>query len=112
MNVAFGERVLAVPPTDRCDDLLHEFPVGHSGPSSSQRGTGSAASTAITGLYLFAALATVFVLGILLCLALILYLTVVVSSLMRQNLRLAQDVALLRHRLERLAAPPSQSSRA
>ena len=56
--------------------------------------------------------ALLFVLGILLCLGLILYLTVVVSSLMRQNLRLAQDVALLRHRLERLAAPPSQSSRA
>ena len=56
--------------------------------------------------------ALLFVLGILLCLALILYLTVVVSSLMRQNLRLAQDVALLRHRLEMLAAPPSQSSRA
>jgi len=56
--------------------------------------------------------ALLFVLGILLCLALILYLTVVVSSLMRQNLRLAQDVALLHHRLEMLAAAPSQSSRA
>jgi len=51
--------------------------------------------------------ALLFVLGILLCLALILYLTVVVSSLMRQNLRLAQDVALLRHRLEMLEAAPS-----
>ena len=56
--------------------------------------------------------ALLFVLGILLCFALILYLTVVVSSLMRQNLRLAQDVALLRHRLEMLAAARSQSSRA
>ena len=56
--------------------------------------------------------ALLFVLGILLCFALILYLTVVVSSLMRQNLRLAQDIALLRHRLEMLAAAPSQSSRA
>ena len=56
--------------------------------------------------------ALLFVLGILLCLGLILYLTVVVSSLMRQNLRLAQDVALVRHRLEMLAAAPSQSSRA
>ena len=56
--------------------------------------------------------ALLFVLGILLCLGLILYLTVVVSSLMRQNLRLAQDVALLRHRLEMLAAARSQSSRA
>jgi hypothetical protein len=54
--------------------------------------------------------ALLFVLGILLCFALILYLTVVVSSLMRQNLRLAQDVALLRHRLEMLAAARSQSS--
>jgi hypothetical protein len=48
--------------------------------------------------------ALLFVLGILLCLALILYLTVVVSTLMRQNLRLAQDLALLRHRLETLSA--------
>jgi len=50
--------------------------------------------------------ALLFMLGILLCLALILYLTVVVSTLMRQNLRLAQDLALLRHRLESLATPP------
>jgi hypothetical protein len=40
--------------------------------------------------------------GILICIGLVLYLTVVVSTLMRQSLRLAQDVALLRHRLEML----------
>jgi hypothetical protein len=38
--------------------------------------------------------------AILLCFALILYLTVVVSTLMRQNLRLAQELALLRERVE------------
>jgi len=42
-------------------------------------------------------------LGLLLCLALILYLTVVVSTLMRQNLRLAQEMALLRERIESTA---------
>jgi len=46
--------------------------------------------------------ALLFVFGILLCLVLILYLTVVVSTLMRQNLRLAQELALLRHRVETL----------
>jgi hypothetical protein len=49
-----------------------------------------------------------FAFGILLCLALILYLTVVVSSLMRQNLRLAQDLALLRHRLEAAGTAPTR----
>jgi hypothetical protein len=44
--------------------------------------------------------ALLFVFGILLCLALILYLTVVVSTLMRQNLTLAQELALLRARLD------------
>ena len=41
--------------------------------------------------------------------ALLLYLTVVVSTLMRQNLRLAQDLALLRMRVEsdRAPAPPT-----
>jgi hypothetical protein len=39
-------------------------------------------------------------LGLLFCLGLILYLTVVVSTLMRQNLRLAQEMALLRERVE------------
>jgi len=41
--------------------------------------------------------------------AMLLYLTVVVSTLMRQNLRLAQDLALLRMRVESDAAsaPPS-----
>jgi hypothetical protein len=36
----------------------------------------------------------------------ILYLTVVVSTLMRQNLRLAQDLALLRMRID--AARPQE----
>jgi hypothetical protein len=35
-----------------------------------------------------------------LCFALLLYLTVVVSGLMRQNLHLAQELALLRLKLE------------
>ena len=41
--------------------------------------------------------------------AMLLYLTVVVSTLMRQNLRLAQDLALLRMRFESTdpQAPPS-----
>jgi hypothetical protein len=38
--------------------------------------------------------------GLLLCFALLLYLTVVVSGLMRQNLRLAQELALLQLRFE------------
>jgi len=38
--------------------------------------------------------------GLLLCFALLLYLTVVVSGLMRQNLHLAQELALLRLKLE------------
>jgi len=49
--------------------------------------------------------ALLFVFGILGCLALILYLTVVVSTLMRQNLRLAQDLALLRHRMDAAERP-------
>lgn len=40
--------------------------------------------------------------GILLSISMILYLTVVISTLMQQNLRLAQDVALLRTQMERL----------
>ena len=39
-------------------------------------------------------------LALLLGFAMLLYLTVVVSTLMRQNLRLAQDLALLRMRVE------------
>jgi hypothetical protein len=39
-----------------------------------------------------------------LCLFMILYLTVVISTLMRQNLRLAQDVAVLRERVDWLDA--------
>jgi hypothetical protein len=56
--------------------------------------------------------ALLFVLGILLCLSLILYLTVVVSTLMRQNLHLAQDVALLEQRLETLAPRPQDGQTA
>ena len=44
--------------------------------------------------------------------AMLLYLTVVVSTLMRQNLRLAQDLALLRMRVESDAAPGSASAAA
>jgi hypothetical protein len=40
--------------------------------------------------------------GIALSIGLILYLTVVISSLMRQNQKLAQEIALLRERVERL----------
>ena len=49
-------------------------------------------------------------LGILLCVSMILYLTVVISGLMRRNLQLAQDVALLRHTVDALAAdrPPER----
>jgi hypothetical protein len=39
----------------------------------------------------------------------LLYLTVVVSTLMRQNLRLAQDLALLRMRVESNGPPVSPS---
>ena len=48
-------------------------------------------------------------LALLLGFAMLLYLTVVVSTLMRQNLRLAQDLALLRLRVESAGshAPPS-----
>jgi hypothetical protein len=42
--------------------------------------------------------------------AMLLYLTVVVSTLMRQNLRLAQDLALLRMRVESDAAPAPPSA--
>ena len=38
--------------------------------------------------------------GIVLCVSMILYLTVVLSSLMRQNIRLAQDIAMLQARVE------------
>jgi hypothetical protein len=41
--------------------------------------------------------------GLLLSFALILYLTIVVSTLLRQNLRLAQDVAHLAYRLESIS---------
>ncbi len=40
-------------------------------------------------------------LAISLCIAMILYLTVVISSLMQRNLRLAQEMALLRAQIER-----------
>jgi hypothetical protein len=43
--------------------------------------------------------------AIALCLGMILYLTVVISTLMRQNLRLAQDVAVLRERVDSLGEP-------
>ena len=52
--------------------------------------------------------ALLLMLGLLLCLALILYLTVVVSTLMRQNLRLAPDLALLRPRMDALAGRPAR----
>lgn len=43
-------------------------------------------------------------LAIAMCVAMILYLAVVVSTLMQRNLRLAQELALLRARLERQRA--------
>jgi hypothetical protein len=43
--------------------------------------------------------------------ALLLYLTVVVSSLLRKNLQLAQDVALLKSRLEELARSSASTNR-
>jgi hypothetical protein len=46
-----------------------------------------------------------------LCLGMILYLTVVISTLMRQSLRLAQDVAMLRERVESLGAPADGAAR-
>ncbi len=46
-------------------------------------------------------------LGILLLTSMILYLAVVVSTLMRRNLRLAQDLALLRQRVERIGVQVS-----
>lgn len=46
--------------------------------------------------------------GVLFCLALILYLAVVVSTLLRQNLRIAQELALLRARLD--AVDPARRS--
>ena len=55
--------------------------------------------------------ALLFVLGLLVCLALILYVTVVVSTLMRQNLRLAQDIALLQNRLDGLAPAGGDADR-
>jgi hypothetical protein len=48
--------------------------------------------------------------GLLLSFALILYLTIVISTLLLQNLRLAQDVAHLAFRLDRLAGTPSGST--
>jgi hypothetical protein len=45
-------------------------------------------------------------LGTFLCLAMILHLTVVVSGLMRNNVRLAQEVAALRLRLDAAAPEP------
>lgn len=45
--------------------------------------------------------------GLVLSFALILYLTIVVSTLIRQNLRLAQDVAHLAYRLDRLSGNPA-----
>jgi hypothetical protein len=47
----------------------------------------------------------------LLSFALLLYLTVVVSSLIQKNLRLAQELALLRSRLEELSPSEPYSSR-
>lgn len=44
--------------------------------------------------------------AILVCLGLVLYLTIVVSRLIEQNLRLAQDLALLERRLEDTRARP------
>jgi hypothetical protein len=44
--------------------------------------------------------ALLFVLAIGLCIAMILYLTVVISALMQRHLRLAQELALLRARLD------------
>lgn len=43
--------------------------------------------------------------GVALSIGMILYLTVVISSLMRQNLRLAQELAVLRERVDRLSGP-------
>jgi hypothetical protein len=48
--------------------------------------------------------------AIALCLGMILYLTVVISTLMRQNLRLAQDIAVLRERLESLGERGARGS--
>lgn len=48
--------------------------------------------------------------AILLCFALLLYLTVVVSGLMRQNLRLAQELGILRLRLDPIANPSGESA--
>jgi hypothetical protein len=45
--------------------------------------------------------------GLLFSFALILYLTIVVSTLLRQNLRLAQDVAHLAYRLDRVSRGPA-----
>jgi hypothetical protein len=55
--------------------------------------------------------ALLFMFAILICFGLILHLTVVVSTLMRQNLRLAQDMALLQQRLTTLepSGAPSTS---
>ena len=44
-------------------------------------------------------------LGVLLCVTMVLYLTVVVSTLMRRNLLLAQELALLRERVGEIQAP-------
>jgi hypothetical protein len=42
--------------------------------------------------------------GVALSIGMILYLTVVISSLMRQNLRLAQEIAILREQVEQLGS--------
>jgi hypothetical protein len=48
-------------------------------------------------------------LGLVLCVTMILYLTVVVSTLMRRNLLLAQEIALLRENVEKTASPRGAS---
>lgn len=49
-------------------------------------------------------------LAIALCIAVLLYLAVVVSALMQRNLRLAQELALLRAQVERLRSDRSRPS--
>lgn len=48
--------------------------------------------------------------AILLCFALLLYLTVVVSGLMRQNLRLAQELGILRMRIDPIGNPSGDNT--
>ena len=47
--------------------------------------------------------------AMLLCFALLLYLTVVVSGLTRQNLKIAQELAIVSHRLDERPAPVPES---